>query len=495
MFLAVALLVIVLGLLAYLDSRKPKNFPPGPRWWPLIGSAFEIMEARKRTGYLFQATAEMAEKYGPVLGLKFGRDKLVVVYGPEAVKEFLSSEDLSGRPHDDFYRMRTFGKRRGIILVDQNFWTEQRRFLLRHLREFGFGRKTMSSMIEDEAAHLVTYLKETIVKNDSVVFNVETLFNVPILNTIWKMMAGVRYHPDDKNMQELLAIMAKLFGTVDMTGALFSRFPILKYIAPEMSGYNIMVELHVRMYEVIGKMLEEHKRTHNPDDPRDLMDVYLTALKSENPGRSFSEQQLMAICLDMFMAGSETTSNSLTFGVLHLMLNQEAQNKAREEIDRVIGKERRPTLDDRPLMPYLECVVFETLRMFGGRVLTVPHRALKDTHLNGYFIPKDVQVIANLHGCMMRPENGFDDPEAFKPERYLKNGKIHLPETYMPFAMGKHRCMGETMARANVFLFLTTMIQNFEFSVVPDSPPDMKMVDGVTPGMKHFKARVVPRML
>lgn len=113
MYLVVALITIILGLLAYLDTRKPKNFPPGPKWLPLIGSGLEIMKERKRAGHLFKATAEMAEKYGPVLGLKFGKDKLVVVYGTEAVKEFLSSEDLAGRPYDEFYRMRTFNKRRG----------------------------------------------------------------------------------------------------------------------------------------------------------------------------------------------------------------------------------------------------------------------------------------------------------------------------------------------------------------------------------------------
>ncbi|CAH0546161.1 unnamed protein product [Brassicogethes aeneus] len=493
MFLALTLIIIILVVLAYLDTKKPKNYPPGPRWWPLIGSAIEIMEARNRTGYLFQATAELADKYGPVLGLKFGRDKLIVVYGPEAIREFLSSDDLAGRPHDEFYRMRTFGKRRGIILVDQNFWTEQRRFLLRHLREFGFGRKSMSSMIEEEAAHMVEYLKETILHHDSVVFSIETIFNVPVLNTLWKIIAGIRYHPDDERVKHLMAIMSKLFGTVDMSGALFSRFPILKYIAPEMSGYNLMVDMHAQIYEVIGKVLKEHKASHNPNDPRDLMDVYLTALKSDNPGESFSEQQLMAVCLDMFMAGSETTSNTLTFGILYLILNPDVQAKARDEIDKVIGKERRPNLDDRPHLPYLECVVLETLRMFTGRVFTVPHRALKDTYLNGYLIPKDCQVIANLHGVMMRPESGFDDPEAFIPERFLKDGKISLPDNYMPFAMGKHRCMGETLARANVFLFLCTMLQNFQFSIVPECPPDMQMFDGVTPAMKHFKARVIPR--
>lgn len=106
---------------------------------------------------------------------------------------------------------------------------------------------------------------------------------------------------------------------------------------------------------------------------------------------------------------------------------------------------------------------------------------------------QDVQVIANLHGCLMGPESGFEDPEAFIPERYMKNGKITLPDVYMPFGFGKHRCMGETLARANVFLFTTCLLQHFNFAIPPGCPPKMEFIDGVTPGPKHYKAIVTPR--
>lgn len=212
----------------------------------------------------------------------------------------------------------------------------------------------------------------------------------------------------------------------------------------------------------------------------------------ENQGKSFSEDQLLALCMDLFMAGSETTSNSLSFSFLNLILNPEIQKKAQEEIDSVLG-DRMPSLDDRPNMPYIECIVLEGLRMFGGRAFTVPHRALKDTHLAGYFIPKDVLVIANLRGCLMGPDSGFENPKQFKPERYLKNGKISLPENFLPFGLGKRRCMGESLARANIFLFTAAVLQKFDFRIVPEYPPDLKIEEGVTPSPVHFKARVTPR--
>ncbi|KAG5862566.1 hypothetical protein JTB14_032408 [Gonioctena quinquepunctata] len=145
-------------------------------------------------------------------------------------------------------------------------------------------------------------------------------------------------------------------------------------------------------------------------------------------------------------------------------------------------------------MPYVECIVMESLRMFGGRALTVPHRALRDTQLLGYTIPKDVLVIGNLYGCMLEDGGSFEDPLLFKPERFMKNGRISIPDDFIPFGMGKHRCLGESLARASVFLFIATLLQNFTFSVVPEHPPTTDWNDGITPGPKQFKARVKPRM-
>ncbi|XP_018572226.1 probable cytochrome P450 303a1 [Anoplophora glabripennis] len=494
MWLAVILFIGILGLLVYLDTRKPKKFPPGPKWRPLVGCALETNRLKKKTKSFILATAELSAKYGPVLGLKVGKHKLVVVYGPHAVKEFLTSDDLAGRPFGEFYELRTWGKRRGILLVDQSFWYEQRRFSIRQLREFGFGRRNMSTLIEEETQELVNYILRTIHDKDSLIFEMTTLFNVHVLNTLWRMLAGVRYKHEDDKMKELQAILSELFERVSMVGASFSHFPILKYIAPELSGYNFYIRAHMRIWDFLNRELNYHKKTRDPKEPRDFMDVYLNVLNSsEDIPNSFSEQQLMALCLDMFMAGSETTTNTLGFCFLYLILYPDVQRKAQEEIDSVIGKHCSPSMNDRPNLPYVECVVLEALRMFGGRAFTVPHRALRDTELCGYRIPKDVLVIANLHGSMLSSNSEYEKPMEFMPERYMKNGKIVTPDSFMPFGFGKHRCLGETLARANLFLFVATLLQKFTFSVLPDQRPTEDFRDGVTPGPRPFKAKIVPR--
>lgn len=207
----------------------------------------------------------------------------------------------------------------------------------------------MSHLIEEETQELVNYINNKIQDTDSLVFEMTTLFSVHVLNTLWRMLAGVRYKHEDDKMQELQAILSELFERVSMIGATFSHFPILKYIAPELSGYNLYVRAHLRIWEFLNRELQHHKETHDPDKPRDFMDVYLNVLKSsEQIPDSFSEQQLLALCMDMFMAGSETTTNTLGFCFLYLILYPDVQKKAQEEIDTVIGKHRSPSLNDRP---------------------------------------------------------------------------------------------------------------------------------------------------
>lgn len=154
MWVAIFFFVGIFCLLGYLDARKPKNYPPGPKWLPILGSAYAIHKLRQKTGYLYKAASELSKQYGPVVGLKIGKDRTVIVDGFEAIKQMLSEDDFSGRPKGVFYETRTWGIRRGLLLTDEDFWQEQRRFVLRHLREFGFGRRTMAAMVEEEAEDL-----------------------------------------------------------------------------------------------------------------------------------------------------------------------------------------------------------------------------------------------------------------------------------------------------------------------------------------------------
>lgn len=212
----------------------------------------------------------------------------------------------------------------------------------------------MREICENEADFCLRDLRRLVRKSggNSAEVHMPDHFSVHILNTLWLMMAGIRYESDNKDLKLLQNLLTELFANIDMMGALFSHFPFLSHIAPEASGYNSFVSCHNNIHKFVRSEVENHKKTFNPsDEPRDLIDAYLKVLYSgDEDGRideSFSELQLLAVCLDMFMAGTETTNKSTNFMFLHLVRNPDVQEKARREIDAVVGRSRAPTLDDR----------------------------------------------------------------------------------------------------------------------------------------------------
>jgi cytochrome P450 len=214
----------------------------------------------------------------------------------------------------------------------------------------------MREICENEAEFCLSDIKRLVAdqggKHASVVL--PNFFSVYILNTLWLMMAGIRYDSDNSDLKLLQGLLTDLFASIDMMGALFSHFPFLIKVAPEASGYNNFVSCHSKIHAFVRKEVDNHKKIFEPsNEPRDLIDAYLKVLYSgdeNNNGKideSFSELQLLAVCLDMFMAGTETTSKSTNFMFLHLVRNPKIQERAREEIDTVIGRSRLPTLEDR----------------------------------------------------------------------------------------------------------------------------------------------------
>lgn len=169
---------------------------------------------------------------------------------------------------------------------------EQRRFVLRHLREFGFGKRTMAELVQEEAMQLVDHFRAQISRSGGdgrgAVFAMRDAFSVGVLNTLWSMMASRRYEPDDQELKDLQALLTELFANIDMVGTLFSQFPFLRYVAPEASGYRSFVNIHQRVWAFLRAELDNHKETFVLNQPRDLMDVYLQMLNCDDKKDSYS---------------------------------------------------------------------------------------------------------------------------------------------------------------------------------------------------------------
>ncbi|XP_063701770.1 probable cytochrome P450 303a1 [Culicoides brevitarsis] len=491
--------IVILILYLFYDTRKPRNFPRGPIWLPVIGSALTVKKFRDITGMFCKAVPAIAAHYRDnrgLLGLKIGKDRIVLTLTSDSLREFMLNEDLDGRPMGPFYETRTWNLRRGVLLTDGEFWTEQRRFVVKHLKEFGFARRGMVEIIQNEAEYLYEdfYNMVESTREKAALVKMQGIFSTPVLNTLWVMMAGNRNTRENRKLKELQQLLHKMFTTIDMVGCLFSHFPFLRFVAPYASGYRPFVQTHEALFDFLREEVENHKRTFHPEnEPRDLMDVYIKSILAEGPTSNFTEQQLLAVCLDLFVAGSETTNKSISFAFLYLVRKQELQHRIQKELDAVIGRERKPLLEDRPNLPLCEAVVLEALRIFMANTLGIAHRALRSTKLCGFDIPKDTMVVGLYRGMMMDPKL-WKNPEDFDPDRFLCDGKVKIPEYFYPFGLGKHRCMGELLARSNLFLFITTLLQSFCFEVPEGHPlPDDTPIDGATPSIRNYSVIITHR--
>lgn len=273
-------------------------------------------------------------------------------------------------------------------------------------------------------------------------------------------------------------------------------FLLSKKIAPQISGYRENLEHITNLKAFLKKVVREHDETFKENDLRDFIDVYLKEMKyqSGNENSTFSEDGLIITCFDLFAAGAESVSNTISFSLLYTVLYPEVQRKVQSMLDDVVGRERRPRLDDRPRLQYVEAVLNEVMRINTVAPIAPAHRVTHDSTLNGYNIPKDTTVIASLW-CLMHDKEHWGDPEAFRPERFLDEyGNFAKDEWMLPFGTGKRTCLGEVMVRSCLFIFYTALLQEFSFSLpAGDSRPSTSCLPGITTAPQQFRVKISRR--
>nr|CAD7428811.1 unnamed protein product [Timema monikensis] len=468
-----------------------------PSWLPVLGNLLHLKRLVQTTGFHHLAWERLSQQYGPVVGLKLGMTPpLILVSGHRAVTQTLNMEELDGRPDGFVFRFRTMGERRGVIFTDGEVWKEQRRFSLRNLREFGFGKRSMEALISEEARSLLMRLMEVGAAAGPEGVPMHLVFTLPVLNSLWSLTAGMRYSDEDAKLQQFINLLNEMTRSVDSTGGILNYLPSLRFLAPGLTGFDKFSSSQNKMWSFFMDIVKDHRETLSSDHARDLIDVFLQEmdLQKGEEGTSFTESQLVALCKDLFAAGSETTSNTLSFAIMFMVLNPAVQTRVHTELDEVVGRSRPPSLDDRNKLPFVSAVLMETQRMSNVGPVSLPHRALADTQIDGYFIPKDSTLLMSLWSCHMDPSH-WGDPHNFRPDRFL-NGKELLPADpwLLPFGTGRRRCLGETMARNSLFLFFTALLQNLTFSLPHGAtPPCPQGVNGFTLNTQPYHAVIHSR--
>ncbi|ODM89500.1 Methyl farnesoate epoxidase [Orchesella cincta] len=470
MILELVLVVAVISLLLYLfnENCRPSKFPPGVWRLPVIGSLPFLKMP------LHEHFTTLSKKYGKIFSLYIGNFPTVVISDANMIREAFKLDALNGRPDSRVFTERSWGKKRGIIFNEGKDWTEQRRFALKNLRDFGFGKGTMEQLILDEVCSFREYLKKF--TGSPVSLNRE--FNLPVLNALWHLIAGERFSFDDQRLRAIIKKLVDNFKAADAGGAIFF-FPWFTKLAPKLSGWEAFFSVLKPTMTFLSEPVDEHRKTFNPDNLRDLIDVYLNEIskttdKTSGFYKDDGDKTIKTVMLDLFVAGAETVSTTLNYSLLYLINFPEVQEKLQKEIATNIGS-KLPSLSDRPKMQYLEAFIAETLRYSSFVPNGVFHCALETVEFNGYVIPKGTNIFPNLWQVHF-DEAVWGDPKNFRPDRFIdENGHYKKNDNLMPFSVGKRVCLGESLARDEIFLFLTSLLQKFSFEPeVKGSPPSME---------------------
>nr|AXE71691.1 CYP2B [Arborimus longicaudus] len=463
------LLALLVGFLLLLVRGHPKargHLPPGPRPLPFLGNVLQMDR-----GGLLNSFTQLREKYGDVFTMHLGPRPVVMLYGTEAIREALvdQAEAFSGR--GTIAVVQPITKDYGVFFSNGERWKALRRFSLATMRDFGMGKRSVEERIQEEARCLVEELR----KSQGAPLDPTFLFQCITANIICSIVFGERFDYNDRQFLRMLNLIYQTFSlTSSISSQVFEFFSgFLKYFP----GTHIQVSKNLQeILDYVGHSVEKHRATLDPSNPRDFIDTYLLGMEKEksNQHTEFHHQNLIISVLSLFFAGTETSSTTLRYGFLLMLKYPHVAEKVQKEIDQVIGSHRQPNLDDRMKMPYTDAVIHEIQRFSDLVPLGVPHKVIKDTLFRGYLLPKNTEVYPILSSALHDPRY-FEQPDTFNPDHFLDaNGALKKTEAFMPFSTGKRICLGEGIARNELFLFFTTILQSFSVSS-PVAPKDIDL--------------------
>ncbi|XP_042573528.1 cytochrome P450 2K1-like isoform X2 [Cyprinus carpio] len=367
----------------------------------------------------FDTFCELSKTYGNIFQVFLGPRRTVVLVGYKTVKEALVNHAEEFGDRHISPNFRLMNEH-GIIFSNGENWKEMRRFAISNLRDLGMGKRGSEEKIIEE----IQYLKGEFDKFEEKPFDTTRPVNYAVSNIISSIVYGSRFEYTDPRFTEMV-----------------SR-----------ANENVRISGSISM------------------------------LKSGKKDSYFHEENLMVSVTNLFVAGTDTTGTTLRWGLMLMAKYPHIQDRVQEEIDRVIGG-RQPEVEDRKKLPYTDAVIHETQRLANIVPLNLPHMTSCDVTFNGYFIKKGTTVVPLLTSVLKDPSE-WEKPNSFYPEHFLdEKGQFVKRDAFMPFSAGRRVCLGESLARMELFLFFTSLLQSYRFTTPPGvsgDELDLKGVVGIT---------------
>nr|BAB20076.1 flavonoid 3',5'-hydroxylase [Torenia hybrid cultivar] len=481
--------ILVSKSLSTIIVVSRKRLPPGPTGFPVVG-ALPLLGSMPHV-----ALAKMAKKYGPVMYLKTGTLGMVVASTPSSARAFLKTLDsnFSNRPANAGATHLAYGAQDMVFAPYGPRWRLLRRLSNLHM----LGGKALDGWANVRASELGHMLEamnrasregEVVVVPEMLVYAMANMIGQVILSRRVFVTKGEEVN-EFKDMVVELMTSAGYFNIGDFV-------PILAWM--DLQGIERgMKALHKKFDKLITRMLEQHEASaHKPDFLDAIIAASLDDYSSEE--ERLSTSNIKALLLNLFTAGTDTSSSTIEWALSEMLKKGKILKRAQEEMDRVVGRERRLVESDIEKLGYLKAICKETFRKHPSTPLNLPRISSEACVVNGHYIPKGTRLSVNIWAIGRDPEV-WEDPLEFNPDRFLHSKMDPRGNDFelMPFGAGRRICAGTRMGIVLVEYILATLVHSFDWKAADQDNNIMNMEEAFGIALQKatpLKALVTPRL-
>ncbi|KAA8543653.1 hypothetical protein F0562_021601 [Nyssa sinensis] len=491
LFIFPNILLLIATIFFFYAKRKPQinkktkqlSLPPGPKAWPIVGNLPEVIQNKPTFRWIHKIMEQMNVE---ITCLRLGNVHVIPVTSPEIGLEFLRKQDsiFSSRPFNMGADLTSGGYLTTALVPLGEQWKKMKKILASEVLSPEKHRWLHGKRV-DEADHLVHYVYNQCMNSvTGGVVNVRIATQHYCGNVIRKMIFNKRFFgkgmadggpgvEEEEHLEGLFTILEYLnsFSVSDY-------IPWLRRL--DLDGHEKIMKkavASVRKYNdpEIDERIQQW-RNGAKKEQEDVLDV-LVMLKDKNDNPLLSPEEIKAQIVELMIATVDNPSNAVEWAIAEMINQPEMLQRAIEELDSVVGKNRLVQESDLSQLNYVKACAREAFRLHPFAPFNVPHVSISDTTVAGYFIPKGSHVLLSRRGLGRNPKV-WEEPLKFKPERHLKDdgSGVVLAEPnlrLLSFSTGRRGCSGVTLGSTITTMLLARLLQGFTWSL----PPTMSSID------------------
>ncbi|XP_027121800.2 cytochrome P450 736A117-like [Coffea arabica] len=479
--------LILLWFLFKLVSNSRKNQPPSPPGLPIIGNLHQL------SSLPHYPLHSLAQKYGPIMFLKFGSVPTVVVSSADGASLIMKTHDLifSDRPFSSTANKLLYNMKDISVAPYGEYWRQLKSICVLQLLS---NKKVQAfrNIREEETSIMMQKIKDASL--DSTPVNLSEMF-VSLTNDIVCRSAFGRKYGGGETGKKFKLLLGEFLELLN-GGSLVKSVPCLSWIN-RVNGYDARVDRVARevdeflegvVQERLDGAVEKYScgsggETIDGESREDFLDILLKIYKDNATGVTMDRDSVKAIILDVFSAGTDTTATVAEWAMAEILRHPIVLKKLQTEIRGVVGGKEQISEDDLAEMHYLKAVIKETLRLHPPIPLLVPREAREDVKIMGYDIAAGTMVIINAWGIGRDPAY-WDEPVNFMPERFMDSSIDFKGHDFqlIPFGAGRRGCPGIAFAVASNELVLANLVGKFDWQF-PDGAQGKELDMTECPGV------------